>query len=317
MFRRGRDRLVNDTTPESHSAHHRGDGNDTQEGREQRFVPKGVDITRPSIARIYDYYLGGKTNWMADEIFAEKVIKQLPIVQDMALANRQFLNRAVAYLCDSGVRQFLDIGAGVPSVGNTHQVADSVAQGCRVVYVDNEPIAVAHARDLLDRGGDPDRQTMIEADLRDPDDLWSKALDSGLLDPDEPVGLLMIAVLHIAQPHQVDGTELGPTAVARYRELVPPGSYLAISHATDDGIPPQQAEQLNKVIEMYEKSSGSAILRTRDQIAEFMGDFEVVDPGMAWTPEWHPEYQRFALSADVHFAQASEAAVWAGVAQKS
>jgi hypothetical protein len=277
--------------------------------------PQKLDVEHPSVARVYDYYLGGTTNWAVDRVFGDQVIEQIPILPRMALANRQFLNRAVAYLCRQGVRQFLDIGAGVPTAGNTHQVADQVAPGSRVVYVDNEPVAVGHAEMLLDKEGDPERHVIIEADLRNPDDLWSKAIATGVLKPDEPVGLLIIAVLHVAQPG-LDGEELGPQSVARYRELLPAGSYLAISHATNDDIPDELAPMVDRAVAMYAKSSSNLVLRSRDEIAALLGDFTLVEPGMAWTPEWRPEEQTSAIVKGVEFDQASESIIWAGVGQK-
>jgi hypothetical protein len=275
----------------------------------------GVSLDRPSIARIYDFYLGGTANWAIDRVFGQQALDQVPLIRDMAIANRQFLNRAVGLLCRLGVRQFLDIGAGVPTAGNTHQVADLTAPDSRVVYVDNEAVAVAHAEQLLDAEGDPSRHAVIEADLRNPDELWDKAMSTGLLDPTKPIALLVIAVLHVAQLDP-DGNDIGPRSVARYRELLPSGSYLAVSHATTDGVPDGLKASLERLGAMYNASGNLLTGRTRDQIQEFMGDFEMVEPGMTWAPNWHPEHQSSAFDQHPNLADPSESIFWAGVGRK-
>jgi hypothetical protein len=278
-------------------------------------APPGVDLTRPSAARVYDFVLGGTANWAVDREFGRQLLDRLPLVQYMAVANRMFLNRVVRHLSGLGVRQFLDIGAGVPTAGNTHQVADEIAPDSRVVYVDNEAVAVAHAEILLNREGDPDRHAVINADLREPDELWKQAFDTGLLDPAEPLGLLMIAVLHFhhAGPN---GDDIGADAVARYRELLPPGSYLAISHATQDGIAAEVAPGFAEISKMYDANVSSRTnFRSRAEIGSLFGDFDLLDPGMVWTPEWHPE-DAGPNAPFIEFPTPSHAVVWAGVGRK-
>jgi hypothetical protein len=282
---------------------------------QDRIPPLDVNLDRPSIARIYDFFLGGTANWAVDRVLGQQVLDRVPMVKDMAMANRQFLNRVVSLLCQLGVRQFLDIGAGVPTAGNTHQVADQIAPDSRVVYVDNEPVAVAHAEQLLDAEGDPGRHAAIDADLRNPDDLWAKAMGTGLLDPEQPVALLIIAVLHFAQLGP-DGTDIAPRAVARYRELLPSGSYLAISHATVDGVPDVLNASIRQLGHMYSDSGNLGADRTRAEIEEFMGDFEIIEPGMTWTPNWHPEQQTSTFGHKLVFKDPSESIVWAGVGRK-
>ncbi|WP_291415502.1 SAM-dependent methyltransferase [Actinophytocola sp.] len=278
--------------------------------------PKGVDLTRPSVARVYDYYLGGTANWAIDREFGERVLDRFPLVKNIAVANRLFLNRVVRHLAKLGVRQFLDIGAGVPTAGNTHQVADEVAPDTRVVYVDNEPVAVAHGELLLDKEGDPTRHAVIHADLRDPDGLWRDAVATGVLDPEEPVALLIIAVLHVFQPGP-DGTDISEQSLARYRELLAPGSYLAISHATDEGTPSELTQRLADLKRMYDTSSSNKVIwRPRAEIDSLFGDFELVEPGTVWSPQWHPE-QTGPNATPITFDTPSHAVVWAGVGKKT
>lgn len=284
--------------------------------------PAGVDISRPSVARVYDYFLDGSANWAIDREFGDRVLDKFPLLKDIALANRLFLNRVVRYLTKSGVRQFLDIGAGVPAAGNTHQVADEVAElagrtpDTRVVYVDNEPIAVAHAEVLLNKSGDVDRHAVINADLRAPDELWQEAVDTGLLDPTQPVALLMIAVLHAPQPGPDRKTDIGAESVARFRALLPAGSYLAISHITNEGVPADLEERLAELKRMYETSSDSnGMWRTRAEIAALLGDFQLVDPGWTWTAAWRPE-ETGPKAPTITFKTPSHAVIWSAVGQK-
>jgi len=283
--------------------------------------PRGADLKRPSVARVYDYYLGGTANWAIDREFGDRVLGRFPLLRDIAVSNRLFLNRAVRHLTKLGIRQFLDIGAGVPTAGNTHQIADELAinegrePDARVVYVDNEPIAVAHAEQLLNKEGDPMRHEVIEADLRKPDELWREALATDVLNPDEPIALLLIAVLHVAQPGE-DGTEIGPDAVARLRDLLPSGSYLALSHITDDGVPDEVQGKLVDLKKMYDESSSSDVIwRSRPNIQAMLGDFELVEPGWTWTPEWHPE-ETGPTAKHIDFATPAHAVIWAGVGRK-
>ena len=258
---------------------------------ENRFPPPGIDLSHPSAARMYDYYLGGTTNWEIDRQLADRIIDEFPIIKPIARANRMFLHRVVRHLVKQGVRQFVDIGSGVPTMGHAHEVAEDLAPGeVRVAYIDHEPVAVAHSRSLLREHGDPERHTVIQGDMRDPDGLWAQIRDTGIIDLDKPVALLLIAVLHFRQPPSPGSDEdLGPSLVARYRDLLVPGSYLALSHGTDDGVPPYFKEMLTRLKTSYDSSSSPIIWRNREQIAQFFGDFTLIDPGVVWTPEWHPE----------------------------
>jgi S-adenosyl methyltransferase len=280
------------------------------------FPPEGVNLDRPSIARVYDYYLGGDANWAIDREFGDQVMAKFPQIVPAAKANRQFLFRVVRHLMRQGVRQFIDLGAGLPTMDHTHSVADAFEPGtARVVYADNEPVAVAHSQILLEQQGDPGRHTAINADLRSPDRLWRQVLDTGLIDPSQPVGLLMIAVLHVQQLDE-QGRDMGPDIVARYRELLPNGSYLAITHLTDDGVPPPIAASLAEVLAMYRSSASPAIWRNRAEITGLFGDLELVEPGLTWIPLWHPE-ESVSRANDPVFDDPRESIGYAGVGRKA
>jgi hypothetical protein len=284
------------------------------ESEQDPFPPQGIDLERPNVARVYDWYLGGTANWEIDREFGRRVLATFPLLRPIAIANRLYLHRLVRHLVRRGVRQFVDIGSGVPTMGNTHQVADEIAADSRVVYVDHEPIAVAYSQLLLNQHGDAARHTAINADLRKPDQLWQRVIETGVIDLDEPIALLLIAVLHVQQLG-ADGVDISPQAIARYRELLPCGSYLAISHITNDGVPEDVAEKLIELKRMYDTSSSPVIWRSQAEIRALFGDFELVPPGMGWTSSWHPE-ETGPTSPVIEFDRPSEAVIWAGVGRK-
>lgn len=283
------------------------------------FPPAGVDLSQPSIARVYDYYLGGDTNWEIDRQFADKILREFPIMRPIARSNRLFLHRLVRHLTKAGIRQFVDLGSGVPTMGHAHEVADQVAPGeVRVAYVDHEPVAVAHSRSLLREFGDEDRHTAIHADIRDPQGLWEKIEASGVIDPEKPIGLLMIAVLHVQQlptPDSPVADDLGPHLVKTYRDLLPAGSYLGISHVTSEGIPAESAEMLTSIKKRYDGAGSPVIWRTRDEIEALFGDFRLIDPGLTWTPLWHPE-EASVTDETPDLDDPSKSVILAGVAKK-
>lgn len=284
------------------------------EGESGDYPLQDVDLKKPSVARIYDYLLGGDANWAVDREFARRLEDRYPLIKRLALANRQFLDRAVRYLVDQGIRQFVDIGSGVPTMGNTHEAADSVAPGeCHVVYVDHEAVAVAHSQALLHEHGDPRRHAAISADLRDPDHLWCEVEKTGVIDLSEPIGLMIIAVLHVQQNDE-NGVDIGPRSVTHYRNLLPSGSYLAISHATDDGVPDALAEVMADIKTMYDNNSSPVVWRSREDIASLFDDFVLDEPGLAWAPQWHPEFSTSTPTPD--FDTANESVVWVGVGRK-
>lgn len=279
------------------------------------FPPQGVDLDRPSVARVYDYYLEGHTNWAIDREFGDRVLAAFPLIRPIAKANRQFLFRVVRHLMRRGVRQFIDLGAGVPTVDHTHSIAEKFDAGsANVVYVDNEPVAVAHSQILLEEQGDPRRHVAINADLRAPHRLWNQVTNTGVIDFSKPVAVLMIAVLHVRQQNE-QGQDIGDQIVAHYRKLLPSGSYLAISHITDEGVPADITDKLAQLKSMYDTSSSPVIWRSHAQIAGLFGDFDLIDPGLTWTPCWHPE-ETGSSSQHTPFNHPSESVIYAGVARK-
>lgn len=287
------------------------------EPRHEPFPPVGVDLSKPSIARVYDYYLGGTANWAVDRRLGDEVMKVFPQAPAIAKANRRFLFRVVRHLMGLGVRQFVDLGAGLPTMDHTHSVADSYEAGtAHVVYVDNEPVAVAHSQVLLEEDGDPGRHVAINADLRAPQRLWDAVAATKLIDPTEPVALLMIAVLHVQQLDE-HGDDIGMDIVAAYRDLLPVGSYLGISHVSVDGVDPVGAAGMIAVKELYDRSSSPVVWRSRREIADMFGDFDILPPGLCWTPQWHPEEDVAAGDSGADFEHASDAMVYAGVGRKT
>ncbi|RKT56992.1 SAM-dependent methyltransferase [Saccharothrix australiensis] len=255
------------------------------------WVPSSIDLDRPSAARMYDYFLGGSHNFAVDREAARSVERIYPGMSGAARANRSFLRRAVRYLLEQGVEQFLDLGSGIPTVGNVHEIAQQAAPSARVVYVDVEPVAVAHSTALL---ADNPLATAIQADVRDPDAVLGHDEVRRLLDPDRPIGLLMVALLHFVpdsdRPHEV---------VARYRDALPPGSYLAISHGSLEGVPEDALDDSERVQAIYRRTDSPLALRPRDEIAAFFAGLTVVEPGVVSLPEWRPDSDDAYISAYV------------------
>lgn len=278
------------------------------------FPVTGVDLDHPNVARIYDYYLGGTANYAVDRVFAEKALAEFPFVRPASKSNRLFLHRAVRHLIKRGVRQFIDIGSGVPTMGSTHQVAEELTPDARVVYVDNEAVAVAHSQVLLEKDGDLKRHAVVQADLRDPELLFRKVEETGVVDLSQPLALMLIAVLHVTQPGP-DGTDIGPQVVEEYREKIPSGSYLVLSHGTADGVPAERAREMAEFGKMYDNTATPVIWRPRAEIEKFFGDLELIEPGATWTPLWHPD-ENGPSAPVIHFADPNESVVWAGVAYK-
>ncbi|MEU5530123.1 SAM-dependent methyltransferase [Micromonospora chersina] len=233
---------------------------------------------RPNVARMYDYYLGGCHNFAADRAAAEQILTLFPDTGVAAQTNRAFLRRAVRHAAERGVRQFLDIGAGLPTQGNVHEIVREVAPGSRVVYVDNDEVAVAYARRLLPTDG---RTVVVRGDLRRPDELLAEPDVRGVLDLTEPVALLLVAVLHF-----VPDADDPWAAVARLRDATAPGSMLALSHLTMDGAPPLPAQQGTAV---YQRSSAPLVPRTHAAALRFFDGYDLVEPGLVWLADWRPD----------------------------
>ncbi|GII54215.1 hypothetical protein Pth03_26040 [Planotetraspora thailandica] len=239
-----------------------------------RPAPDGVDTSVPNVARMYDYYLGGKDHFAADREAAEHILKIFPDTRSSAVENRAFLARTVRYLVDAGVRQIVDIGSGLPTQGNVHEIAHRSAPDTRVVYVDYDPVVCAHARALLSDGA---LVSVVEADVRNPGDLLAK-LD-GLVDFGQPVAFMLYAVLHFvpdaAKPYEI---------VEKLRAVSAPGSYLAISHARD-----ARPDMTPEALEIYEKATASLALRSHAEIERFFDGYELVEPGLVYPEDWRPD----------------------------
>jgi hypothetical protein len=250
------------------------------------WAPSGVDTERPSPARIYDYMLGGSHNFAVDRRMAEYVLSVAPQIRPTAHANRAFLRRAVEYLAGAGIRQFLDLGSGIPTVGNVHEVAQRVAPDARVVYVDIDPVAVAHSRAIV--AGD-ERVAVLQADVRQPETIMSDPL-LGLLDLDEPVAVLLVGLLHF-----IPDTDDPRRLVGALRDAVVPGSYLAISQvATPAEMTPEQRE----MAERYQQATPVA-LRRPEEIAAFFDGLELVEPGLVDPSAWRPDPSEAADPAEL------------------
>ncbi len=261
------------------------------------WAPTGIDLSRPSAARVYDYYLGGSHNFEVDRRMAEEAISLWPQLPLLMQANRDFMRRAVRFLADQGVEQFVDIGSGIPTAGNVHEVAHRQDPRARVVYADNDPVAVAHSRAIL---ADVDHAIVVHADLRRPEEVFGVPAVRELIDLTRPVALLLVAVLHFIpdadDPH---------AAVRRLGDLLPPGSYLVISHASPD----RQPELATTHQELYRRTPTPMTMRTGEQIAGFFSGFELVPPGLVSLPLWRPE-------DDTMSSEAARMAGFAGVGLK-
>src|SRR5262245_7194620 len=232
-------------------------------------------------ARIYDYLLGGVHNFPADREVAQTVVASFPLAQAGIRANRAFLQRAVRHLTESGVRQFLDVGSGIPTVGNVHEIAQAIAPDARVVYVDTDPVAVSESLSILEGN---EHATAIRGDLLEPDTILDHPQVRDLLDFDQPIALLLVALLHFVAD---DATAHG--AVDRLRGALAPGSYLVVSHVTDDGqdLSPDGVKDVEDAYRSRAATTGR--LRSRSDIARFFEGLDLVEPGLVWVPEWRPE----------------------------
>jgi len=242
-------------------------------------VPSGIDTTKANVARVYDYWLGGHHNFQADRDLARTIIALDPNIRTTMRANRAFLGRVVRFLAgQAGIRQFLDIGSGIPTQNAIHQVAQDTAPGSRVVYVDNDEVAVAHSRLLLE--GNPDA-AVIQGDLREPAKILADPGTQLILDLTQPVAVFLVAVLHF-----IPDSDQPADIIATLRDALAPGSYLVICHACRDEQP-----TLATSFETVYNSRVTAQLnmRTRAEIARLCDGFTLLDPGLVWIPQWRPD----------------------------
>jgi hypothetical protein len=246
-------------------------------------VPPGIDPTKPNIARVYDFQLGGKDNYAIDREVGRQILQLVPEAPMIVGANRAFLRRAVRHLItEAGIRQFVDIGSGLPTQGNVHEVAQEAHPGTRVVYVDNDPVVLVHARALLDTS---EATKVIKADLRRPDEILRAPELQGFIDFGKPVGLLLIAILH-----HINDDEAPEDITVRLRDALVPGSYLVISHFHNPGeAMPEEAELAVASEKLMVERFGSGRFRSTPEIFSFFGDFEVLEPGLVPLPLWRPD----------------------------
>jgi S-adenosyl methyltransferase len=264
-----------------------------------------IDITRPNIARVYDYFIGGKDNFAADREFANKAMELAPKAPLAALANREFLRRAVRFLAgEAGITQFLDIGSGLPTAGNTSEIAHDINSTAHIVYVDNDPIVITHSKALL---ADSVTVDIVNADLRNPDDILNDPAVLRLIDFGKPIGLMLLAVLH----HIEDQDDPG-AIVARLRDAMPPGSYLVISSFHMPG--PELPELRAATIEgerLLAQGLGSGRWREEEEILTWFGDWEPLAPGLVSLAEWRPEPRAYIERDEVYHS------FYGGVARKT
>lgn len=249
-------------------ASHDGEGADD-------WAPTGIDVTKPSIARVYDAVLGGKDNFPVDRVIAEQSQEIVPEIGDVARYNRDILGRAVRFMASSGIRQFLDLGSGLPTVQNTHQVAQSVTPDARVVYVDIDPIVLAHGRALL---AENEFTTVVTADLRDPKTVLNLPQVRKFIDFDEPVGLMLVGVIHHL------GDDEDPDGIVRtYLEALPRGSHFLLTHFCASS--PDALELEGALL----TSLGTGRFRTLEEITAYFDGLDLLDPGVVYLPEWRPD----------------------------
>jgi O-methyltransferase involved in polyketide biosynthesis len=251
--------------------------------REHERVPQGIDTTKPSVARVYDYMLGGKDNYEVDRQVARRALEVAPDAPEAARANREFLARVVRYLAgEAGIRQFVDLGSGLPTQGNVHEIAQSVTSRAHVVYVDHDPIVLVHGRALL---AVDDTTTVVEADLREPEAILGHPDVTRLIDFTEPVALLMFAILH----HLADDENPGGIT-RRIMDRLAPGSYLAVSHFHNPGEAlPEVSRQAYSAEKIFNESLGTGRWRSREEILAYFDGLELLEPGLVPLPEWRPE----------------------------
>lgn len=269
---------------------------------QRNWIPRSVDVSVPNMARTYDYLLGGAHNFEVDRRLAEHVERVMPDARSAARVSRAFLARCVRYMVENGVRQFLDIGSGIPTVANVHEVAQNEVPDCRVVYVDKDPIAVAHSELML---VDNDRATVLHADMRDPASILDHPRTRALLDFDQPIGLLMLMMLHWL-PDDADPWRL----MSRYRDTLAPGSFLAITHVTGDNQDRHVAEVTDLIKDS--RSADQLFERSHEEVRSLFGDFELVEPGLVGCASW-----RSTGPSDISDDPETNRVIYGGVGHKT
>lgn len=269
--------------------------------RQQEWIPAGVDISAPSVARVYDFLLGGGHNFAVDRETAERAERHMPGARLAARVNRAFLGRVVRFMMAQGIRQFLDIGSGIPTAGNVHEIAQRVDPDCRVVYVDRDPIAVAHSELMLTGN---DHAAVVRADMRDPDSILASPPVRRLIDLGEPVGLLLLLIVHWI-PDESDPLGL----LSRYRYSLASGSFLALTHMTGD----DQTDEVTEASGVLDgtRSPDRMTLRSYDEVMPMFGDFQIVQPGLVGCALWRP-----GGPADITDDARLNSMVYAGVGRK-
>ncbi|MFI7139794.1 SAM-dependent methyltransferase [Streptomyces massasporeus] len=244
------------------------------------WAPRSIDISVPSVSRMYDYYLGGSHNFEVDREAARRAMEFMPGLPKIMQANRAFMRRAVRYAAGQGISQFLDIGSGIPTFGNVHEVAQAARPGARVMYVDHDPVAVAHSQAVLEGNDDAG---VVAADLRKPQEILRSPEVERLIDLNQPVALLLVAILHF-----VEDEDDPYGAVGELREALAPGSLLVLTHASYEGIP-LPPERAGGAVDVYEDIRNPLIMRSREEIARFFEGYDMVEPGLVAMPHWRPD----------------------------
>lgn len=240
-------------------------------------TPDGIDTSRPSVARMYDYYLNGKDNFQVDRDAVDQVEAAMPEIRQLAWENRAFLRRSVRYMARQGIDQFIDIGSGLPTVGNTHEIARQVIPDARVVYVDIDPVVAAHGRVLL---AADDSTTVATGDMRRPDEVLRHPETTRLIDFTRPVGVLLIAMIHFIE------LEDRERIMGHLRDALPAGSHLTATHVTTDG---HAADAVAKIEDVYATTPTPIFFREKAEIARFFDGFELADPGLVTVDAWRPD----------------------------
>ncbi len=261
------------------------------------WVPAAIPTDKPSPARIYDYLLGGYHNFEVDRIMVEKLLTIYPDTKQLALLNRAFLNRAVEFLLEADIDQFLDIGSGIPTLGNVHEIAQNKNPSARVVYVDIDPIATAHSKAILQ---DNPNATSIQADIRQPDTILNHPEVKEMIDFNQPVGLTLVAILHF-----IVDDEKANNAIRLLTKALTQGSIMVISHSA------LELETQGAINARQEYTAGNTKRRSRDQLLQFFEGFKLVEPGLVPIPSWHPE-----SSDDIFYDQPERSTGYACVGVK-